>query len=167
MLSLPAVRSLGSANNLNGATSIIAGQFQLARQLAIALNCKVDVRLYLDTECNPPVARSVQIVQLRQDPSDADQPLRRIAFLPQGIIIANKNQSSLMDQTVQKDGNNKSYVSLTFCSIGSISPLSTSGLWDICLVAEKEYVANSYILPNNWTKLTFSTLTGALQVGRP
>ncbi|MDR1304731.1 MAG: Verru_Chthon cassette protein D [Verrucomicrobiales bacterium] len=91
-MSIPAFRGMMENANLSQGGQLVASQINLARQIASARNCNVEVRLIQLPAVNTDIR--YRALQLWAVTGGKLAPVTRLAPLPTGIIIADDRQRS-------------------------------------------------------------------------
>lgn len=117
-LTMPAVSSVFRASDLRTGAQILREQFGLARQMAIARNRRVEVRLYqfaVPPETGAGKFRAVQLFEIQE--SGAAVPISRVFRLPGSIIVdaGSANPQSTLSTLISEAGT------------GGLAPESASG----------------------------------------
>jgi uncharacterized protein (TIGR02596 family) len=182
-LSMTAITALLSSNNLNEAASLVQGQLDLARQTALTLNRSVQIRFFLDqnnTAAQPSID-SLQVVVPSPNPgsSNPDEPVQKVIYLPQKIIIAEASADfgippgsvALNSLYPTLPSNISQYYVLTFSTSGSITPAPANKAlnWIIYLVPQNAYRSQGSPATNlkNYVSFNLNYLTGTYTVTRP
>lgn len=174
-LGVPALTSMLEAGRLTQATTILAGQFTLARQKAIAENRPIALRFIRKDSSSP--FNGVQLVSL--DSSGNATPVSRASLLPsQTALASSPTLSSLLDPADEKVaasakdpsildfGTSYRYIQVSFRPRGSMDE-DIQKCWFVTTVFERDAAKTSVTDLKNYSTVQVDPVNGGIQVYRP
>jgi uncharacterized protein (TIGR02596 family) len=193
-LSVSALSSLASSNNLSAATSIMQGQLELARQTAKTLNRSVQLRFYQDqrSTSDTPSIDSLQVVVPAENSAlETDEPIQKPTLLPQKVIIADSGADlSLPALTAGAgaapylfnpplSGTIKHCYILTFSTTGAVTATDNNGnpisptpngsaYWSLSVVPQQAYRSKGTVSAlKNYATFYVNSINGTYSFTRP
>jgi uncharacterized protein (TIGR02596 family) len=183
VVSLPAISSLTTSFNLNGASNALVGVLALGRQDAIALNAQVEVRFYqyvITGFADEPASGSFHAYQLFEDvpTTGAVKPLTRMQFLPGRIVFSpNVTLSALLTAgTTQVTGTTPAPIGLPTAYTYQIFHFRPDGSTDINPTINNFLTladivgltkAGAGVAPKNYATIVIDPIAGTAKAVRP
>lgn len=180
-LAVPALGSITASLRIAQATEGIVGQFNFARQRAMARNRTVEARIYQLPESAGNIRGFRAIWLVEPGETGGNTPIQRPFRLPDGVVIGeNASLSSLMDLALTNDttltfpgyGGVNSYRTIRFYPNGSTDLATTNAggpaNWYLtCFSAHKAEDSSLSVAPNNMATIQIVPKTGAVRIYRP
>ena len=189
-LALPAISSLTRSSSLTSGGSRLIDQLQLARQTAMARNCRVEFRLYklpdptVSASTTPTIYRAFQSYSLDANGAQTNA-VTKVTYLPDGISIVNDpSVSSLLPATpgnppysVQGTASGASlgtypaaaysYMAFHFRPDGSTDLDPNAPVWFVSLANQRDAVQVSTGVPKNFVTVQVDAQSGRVRSFRP
>jgi uncharacterized protein (TIGR02596 family) len=172
-LVIPAMTSVLESNNITQAGQVVANEIGLARQIASARNCSVQVWLIKRTVVSPSGFSAVQLWTNASGTSSM-RPASRLAPLPQGIVIS-QDSSAMSPLLASAPATNtvpsgystggSAYSSFQIGASGQVTPSLAMGSLYLTLVPNRYATATA--APRNFATVQINPNTGAVSVYRP
>jgi uncharacterized protein (TIGR02596 family) len=176
-ISVPAISGLLESSNITQGGQVLASQISLARQVAAALNCNVEVRLLQAPNSTPAYYTAIQL-WAPVPPSGTNVAVNRLINLPQGAVISGDTSTlspvlanlSSTANTMTIAGVVTNYVSFKISptgmvTTGSVTPYTAIASLYLTVVPLKSAAATS--APKNYVTVQINPVTGTQLVYRP
>lgn len=176
-LTVPAIRSITRSTSLNSSVHQVVGMMEQARQMAIAQNRKVEVRLYKYAVPGDSKADYCAIQLFLVDYDTVAPAGKTEKFTNPAIIASDPEVSTLLDDQLAPEkpaaagislpsvGQNYSFRSIFFKADGSAEWPGDQEC-SLTLVNKLDPVSGG-ILPRNFATIRLDPITGRLTVKRP
>lgn len=169
-LAIPAFSSLGAANSVTRAAVTVSDQIALARQIAVARNRNVEVRIIELERDGEPAFTGIQLWIASEDGTE-QTPVNRLEVLPVGAVIsANPQLSPLIDADPDVSGTE------TFGSHGSRPfggfRIRASGDLEASVTSANNFLTvhhmkHSGVPPTNYSTIRINPITARVTEYRP
>jgi uncharacterized protein (TIGR02596 family) len=179
-ISLGALLQLTQSSALNTTTNLVVDQLNFARQQALTLNRRVEVRFYdlPAPNSSATIYRGLQSFVINESNTATNAVSKPVIFPPQVQIASSITYSTLLDPSrtdiytgtgsaalvqLPSVGLSYSYVAFRFRSDGSTT-LTSSVLMTLNLINNPPVGST---LPKNWSTIQVDPLTGRVETFRP
>lgn len=177
-LVVAAAGQIGGSQSLTSSAQMVSGKLDLARQMAMSENMRIEFRIYDVPETPGTSETKFQVCQIFRvsDDKPAGNPLK----LPSGIEICdNSTYSSLLDTRNRLGGeasigghSNVNYKAIMFKPDGSThlspdGPDPANPLWTLTLVQTSKLPRSGQGLPPNFATIAIDPVSGRPTIYRP